>query len=90
MAPNNSMEDFARLGSLTGGRSFTPAELNAGAVAQILEAVRNEALDRLRSQYTVGFAPPSSGGQAREHKLEIKLAAKSTGKVSGGKRKVIY
>ena len=84
------MEDFARLGSLTGGRSFTPTELTVGEVAQILDGVRNEVLDRARSQYTVGFAPQSSGGQVREHKLEVRLAAKSAGKVSGGKRKVIY
>ena len=90
IAPNNSMEDFARLGSLTGGRSFMPTELTVGEVAQILDGVRNEVLDRARSQYTVGFTPESAAGQAREHKLEVRLAAKSAGKVSGGKRKVIY
>jgi hypothetical protein len=87
---NSPADNFARLGSLTGGRSFTPADLNADEFAQILDAVRKEALDRAGSQYTVGFTPQSSAGQAREHKLEVRLAAKSSGKVSGGKRKVIY
>ncbi len=87
---NSTVDNFARLGSLTGGRSFTPGELNVGEVAEVLDAVRKETLDRAGSQYTVGFTPQSSAGQAREHKLEVKLAAKSTGKVSGGKRKVIY
>lgn len=79
------MEDFGRLGKLTGGRSFTPSEMSTGGVIEILETVKNEGL----SQYVAGFVPPPSGSP-REHKLEIKLVSKSKGKLIGGKRKVIY
>jgi hypothetical protein len=37
----------------------------------------------------VGFKPQSSAGHPREHKLEVKATSKSTGKVIGGKRKII-
>jgi hypothetical protein len=85
------MDNFARLSSLSGGRSFAPnPEMSVGEVAQIFDAIRTEALARARLQYTIGFRPEVSAGPAREHKLEIKLVAKSTGKVTGGKRKVIY
>ena len=83
--------NFARLGSLTGGRSFqfTPIEWNADALAHTVDTIRTQTLDRALSQYIVGFTPQSSTGP-REHKLEIKLVAKSSGKVTGGKRKAIY
>jgi len=83
------MDAFRSLGKLTGDRSFDAADMRAGDVRDFLEIVRNEGLVRARSQYNVGFVPPSSRA-AREHKLEIRLASKSSGKLIGGKRRAIY
>lgn len=86
------MDAFARLGSLTGGKSFEGGResMSAKDVLAVLETVREEGLARARSQYHVGFAPPASAGSVREHKLEVRLVSKSVGKVTGGKRRVIY
>lgn len=83
---------FGRLAQLTGGRPFVPpfetngGVLNADVLRDILKAVRNDGL----SQYLVGFVPGPSAGTKREHKLEIKLVAKSTGELAGGKRRTTY
>jgi hypothetical protein len=83
---------FGQLGKLTGGQVIVPPpNINDGVVdaaelSKILAGVRNEAA----SQYTVGFAPPPSSGELREHKLEIKLVSKSSGQLVGGKRQTIY
>jgi hypothetical protein len=47
------------------------------------------ALARFRSTYAVGFVPSPSGA-LREYKLEVKLAPKSSGKVTDGKRSAAY
>jgi hypothetical protein len=64
--------------------SMTGAEID-----DILTRIQNHALARFRSTYTVGFTPPPSGAP-REHKLEVALAAKSTGKVTEGARVARY
>jgi hypothetical protein len=85
-------EFLGRLGKLTGGRSvIPPPEKNEGALvaselSEILAGIRNEAL----SQYTVGFVPRPPSGARQEHKLEIKLASKSSGQLIGGKKQAIY
>lgn len=79
------MARFGSVGELTGGRSFCPSRLDAGVVNDILDAIRDLGL----SEYVVGFAPPSSGRQ-REHRLEIRLKSKSSGKLVGGKRTAAY
>lgn len=55
----------------------------------ILERVKKHALARFSSSYTVGFGPSPSGAP-RKHKLEVKLAPKSSGKVTEGKRSAAY
>jgi hypothetical protein len=55
-------------------------------LSEILAGVRNEGL----SQYVVGFVPHASFGTPRDHKLEIKLASKSSGQLIGGKRQATY
>jgi hypothetical protein len=55
----------------------------------ILERIEKHAVARFSSTYMVGFVPPPSGAP-REHKLEVKLAPKSGGKVSEGKRIATY
>jgi hypothetical protein len=77
---------FERLGALTGGLSFEPYDMDVSEVRDILEAVKNEGL----SQYVAGFVPQPLSGRPREHKLEIRLASKSSGKLLGGRRKAIY
>jgi len=55
----------------------------------VLERIKKHALARFSSTYLVGFVPAKSD-TPREHKLEVKLAPKSGGKVSEGKRIATY
>jgi hypothetical protein len=83
-------EGFESLGDLTGGRQFDVTDsLTAAHLRDILETVKAHALARIRSNYTVGFVP-SPSGSPREHKLEVRLAAKSSAKPAGGKRSATY
>jgi len=43
-----------------------------------------------KSQYVVGFVPQPSSGALNKHKLEIKVASKSSGTLVDGKRTAIY
>ncbi|HKA00563.1 MAG TPA: hypothetical protein VKE70_28825 [Candidatus Solibacter sp.] len=63
--------------------------MTGGETEEILERIKKHALARFSSTYMVGFVPPPSGAP-REHKLEVKLAPKSGGKVSEGKRIATY
>jgi hypothetical protein len=63
--------------------------MTGGETEDILERIKKHALARFSSTYMVGFVPPPSGAP-REHKLEVKLAPKSGGKVSEGKRIATY
>jgi hypothetical protein len=56
---------------------------------EILEKVKRHALAGFTSNYTVGFMP-SSTDAPRKHKLEVKLARKSGGKVTDGNRSATY
>lgn len=55
----------------------------------ILERVKRHALARFSSTYTVGFVPPPSDSP-REHKLQVKLVPKTSGKVTEGERTATY
>lgn len=63
--------------------------MTGGETGDILERVKKDALARFSSSYTVGFVP-SPSGTPREHKLEVRLAPKSSGKVIEGKRSATY
>ena len=80
------MRQFEALGKMTGGRAVEYTQIDAATLLKILESVKNDGL----SQYVVGFVPPSASGTPREHKLEIKLASKSSGALEGGKRRATY
>jgi hypothetical protein len=80
------MRQFEALGKMTGGLSVEHTSIDAATLRKILESVRNHGL----SQYVVGFAPASGGATAKEHRLEIKLASKSSGALEGGKRRATY
>jgi hypothetical protein len=79
------MQQFASLGTMTGGYSVEYPEIDAASLRKILDGVRNDGL----SQYLVGFAP-SSSASPKEHTLEIKLKSKSSGALTGGRRRAIY
>ena len=95
---------FKAIGTWTGGRSFEAARragpklhplgidrfsMTGAQVNGILGAVKKDALARFTSTYRVWFAP-SSSASPRKHTLEVKLAPKSTGKVTAGKKSVTY
>ena len=95
---------FQSVGSSTGGRSFEAARrphtsgdpaglgrfsMTGGQVSNILEAVKRHALSRFTSSYTVWFAP-SASASPRQHKLEVRLADKSSSKITDGRRGAIY
>ena len=80
------IEDFARLGQLTGGRSFDPPEITLDIMRQIL----SEMMTQVRTEYVVGFTPEVSRGAPRRHRLEIRLRSKDLGRVLGGTRVVAH
>jgi hypothetical protein len=63
--------------------------MTGGEVHDVLERVKRHALTRFSSNYAVGFVP-SLSGIPRKHNLEVKLAPKSSGKVTDGKRSATY
>jgi hypothetical protein len=83
-------EDFQRLGGLTGGHAFEAADaMSAGEMRDIIKKVEVHALAHARAQYVVGFTAAASD-KSRDHRLEVKLASKSSGRVTGGKKTVRY
>jgi hypothetical protein len=79
------MVRFGGIGESTGGRAFYPSQVDTNLLIEVLNAIRNEGL----SKYVLGFQP-SSSGQQRTHRLEIKLKSKSSGKLMGGRRTAVY
>jgi hypothetical protein len=63
--------------------------MTGGETDDVLERVKKHALARFSSNYAIGFVPAPSG-VPREHQLEVKLAPKSSGKVTEGKRSAKY
>jgi hypothetical protein len=77
------IEEYARLGELTGGRSFDPRELTNEALRQILQFI----VGQVRFEYVAGYYPePSSGGEKKKHKVEVRLLSTDSGKLIGGSR----
>ena len=63
--------------------------MSGAETEDILARVKRHALSRFSSMYTVGFVPMPSESP-RGHKLEVKLAPKTSGKVIEGQRNAIY
>jgi hypothetical protein len=84
-ADNPNIQRLVMLGELTSGLAFSPPQLEANVVEGVPNSIRNRSL----SQYVVGFAPPVSA-QQRNHRLEIRLKSKASGKLQGGKRTAVY
>jgi hypothetical protein len=82
VTPGENAQGFA----LADASAFS---MTGGETDDILERAEKHAIARFSSNYTVGFVP-SPSGDPREHKLEVKLAPKSSGKVTDGKRIAIY
>jgi VWFA-related protein len=85
-AQEREIQDFARLGELTGGRSFDPPVINLMMMHTILGAM----VGQVRCEYVVGFTPERAAGDTETHKLEVKLRSKDLGKVLGGVRVVSH
>jgi VWFA-related protein len=81
-----NLREFARLGELTGGRSFEPYALNPESVREILGIVA----ETLRCEYVVGFVAEGTGGEPSRHDLEVKLRTRAAGALRGGRRTVRY
>jgi VWFA-related protein len=80
------IEEFARLGELTGGRSFDPPTINLTMMQTILGAM----VAQVRSEFVAGFTPEPRSGEPVKHKLEVKLRSKDLGKVLGGVRVISH
>jgi len=80
-----TIEKFASLGELTGGRSFDPPEITLAVMRQVLAGM----VAQVQTEYVVGFVP-ERGGAGRQHKLEIRLRSKDLGRVLGGTRTLVH
>ena len=80
----SQMMRFADIGSKTGGRSFDPRELNAEAMASILQNI----VAAVRSEYVVGYYTPSPLKKGK-HKIKVVLRNKAKGKIKGGKKEFV-
>lgn len=80
-AQDAEVQEFARIGELTGGRSFDPREISPDVLRRILEFI----IGQVRNEYVVGYSPDASSSK-KTRKLEVRLRSKETGKVIGGTR----
>ena len=79
------MGDFARLGELTGGRTYDPATIDLDVMKKILGSIVVETTTQDAVGFTVDAAP-----NPKKHKLEVRLADPHKGTVRGGKVSVSY
>jgi VWFA-related protein len=86
MDREREMLDFARLGEMTGGRSFDPPLVNNAAARQILQALATH----VQAEYVAGFYLPAASTKPAQHKVEVVLLRKDAGKLYGGSRAVVH
>jgi len=75
----HDVEDFVRMGELTGGRAVDPPGIDLDVMKQVLAGMVTD----VRTSYTIGF-PVDASPNPKKHKLEVRLADKDAGKVKGG------
>jgi VWFA-related protein len=85
--PNDEFHvlEYARLGELTGGRSYDVEFMDRTVMKQILEGL----VWSVRTEYIVGFSPECSNTPGRPE-LEVRLRDRSLGQVVGGKRTLMW
>jgi hypothetical protein len=66
-----------------------PPRRSALQAGKVQKSGQRQALARFTSSYAVWFTPTPSSSP-RTHRLDVRLAAKSSGKVTDGKRSAIY
>ena len=69
--------------------SLSRFSMTGAQVIDVIDAVKEHALARFTATYRVWFTP-SPSASPRKHTLEVKLAPKSSGTVSGGKKSATY
>ena len=83
------MDQFAKLGKMTGGRTVRHRRRSeAGYFAY--DPWRAAGPAACPCVTVIGFEPSPTTGTSKPHKLEIKLVSKSSGKLEGGTRRAIY
>lgn len=81
-ALDNQSVQFARLGEMTGGRSY---DLRATG-QEVYTGVVRSAMMHAMNQFVVGYTPTNGPGSAVRRKAEVRLRSRSLGTVRGGKR----
>lgn len=85
-AMDNQSVQFARLGEMTGGRSYDLRTTGREVYAQIVRS----ALMNAMNQFVVGYKPATADGSAVRRKAEVRLRSRSLGTVRGGKRSFFH
>jgi hypothetical protein len=80
------IQEFARLGELTGGRSIDPMWVNLEIMRRILGGM----VAQVQCEYIAGFAPGAGTGKPTPHKIEVRLRDKKFGKLMGGTRTILH
>ncbi len=79
------IEEYAKFGPATGGRSFWPPVFTAEHIQRILEHIVIE----VRAEYTVGYYRTPDEGKARARTVSVKLKERKQGRIQGGIRRVV-
>jgi VWFA-related protein len=81
----SDVDEFARLGALTGGNTFDMPAIDLKVLKEILADIVTE----VRTEYTIGF-PLDVAANPKRHKLEVRLVNAETGHVRGGTRTLVH
>lgn len=80
------VQDYMRLGELTGGKPMHQDLLTLDVTRQIVKYLAVVAV----TEYVVGFTPDFNETTAKKHKLQVKLKNKELGKLEGGTRAIVH
>lgn len=79
------IEEYARLGPATGGRSFWPPAVTREHLARILEHVATQ----VRAEYTIGYYRAAGEGKGMVRTVTVKLKGKKRATIQGGVRRLV-